>query len=175
MNKPDWHNIKLVILDVDGTLTDGRIAYLPDGSDIKFFNIKDGMGIKLLQEAKIIVAIISAKKSNTAVYRFADLKIKDVYLGAGTKISVYEKLKEKYGLTDREICCVGDDIADIPLFKKCGIGIAVSDAAKEAIKYADVVTRLPGGMGAVREAAELILKNKGIWDNLITEQINLNE
>ncbi|MCK5075106.1 MAG: HAD hydrolase family protein [Calditrichia bacterium] len=163
--------IKLIILDVDGTMTNGKISYSINGSDIKQFDVHDGFGIKLLQDADIRIAIVSSKSSVTIEKRFRELDIEDKYLGISNKLIVYKTLKEKYELTDKQIACVGDDIPDIPILKYVGFAVGVNNAVDEVKQIVDYVTHRDGGFGAIREVAELILKTKGVYQTIIDNKI----
>jgi 3-deoxy-D-manno-octulosonate 8-phosphate phosphatase (KDO 8-P phosphatase) len=158
--------IKLLILDVDGVMTDGRIIMNDLGQEIKYFNVKDGHGLRLLLRAGIHVAIITGRESKTVAHRASDLGIRDVYQGVEDKKSVCEKLLYEKGLLNDEVCCIGDDLPDIPMFECVGFPIAVADATKETRESALYVTRNSGGNGAVREVCELILKARNLWPEI---------
>ena len=169
--KKKCRGIKMLILDVDGTLTNGNIAYSMNGDDIKYFHVHDGFGIKLVQDAGIIVAVISSKSTISLEKRFRELNITDKYLGIANKLMAYQTLKQKYNLEDEQIACMGDDIPDIVLLKHVGFSIAVQNAVDEVKQIADYVTHASGGNGAVREVAEMILKGRGEFENLIEKKI----
>ncbi|MCL4456592.1 MAG: 3-deoxy-manno-octulosonate-8-phosphatase KdsC [Nitrospirae bacterium] len=162
-------NIKLLILDVDGVLTDGRIILDNEGNEFKAFNVRDGHGIKMLEKAGIKTAIITGRHSKVVERRAHELGITEVYQRCHIKSVAYEHLIEKMGLTDRETAYVGDDIVDIPLFMRVGLSVAVADAIEEAKAEAMLVTKNRGGMGAVREVCDLILKSNGKWKEFIDE------
>ena len=155
--------IQLVILDVDGVMTDGRIVMNDLGQEIKFFNVKDGHGIRLLLTAGIDVAIITGRESETVRRRALDLGITTVYQGIKDKESVCKKIMEEKGLEKEQVCCMGDDLPDIPMLRCAGLPVAVADATYETRESALFVTRAQGGYGAVREMCEIILKAKGAW------------
>ena len=155
--------IQLLILDVDGVMTDGRIVMNDLGQEIKFFNVKDGHGIRLLLTAGIDVAIITGRESETVRRRALDLGITTVYQGIKDKESVCKKIMEEKGLEKEQVCCMGDDLPDIPMLRCAGLPVAVADATYETRESALFVTRAPGGYGAVREMCEIILKAKGAW------------
>jgi len=163
--------IKLLILDVDGVLTDGGIIFDSLDREIKVFHVRDGHGIKLLQSAGIIVCIITGRNSDVVSRRAKELSIGDVFQGAKNKADAFEKIKSHYGFSDNEIACMGDDINDIPLFKRVGLPIAVNDSAEELKVYAKYITSKVGGKGAVREVCELILKAQGRWQSIIDEYL----
>ena len=154
---------KLLILDVDGVLTDGRIIMSDRGEEIKCFNVKDGHGLRLLMDAGINVAIITGRKSKTVEHRTRDLGIREVYQGVKDKEALAKELIQHKKLDKEQVCCMGDDLPDLPMFNQVGISIAVADACPELLTEADFVTKNRGGKGAVREVCELILKAHGKW------------
>lgn len=158
--------IKLLILDVDGVMTDGRIVMNDLGQEIKFFNVKDGHGIRLLLKAGIDVAIITGRESETVRRRAADLGIPIVYQGIKDKESVCKKIMEEKRLEKEQVCCMGDDLPDIPMLNCAGLPVAVADATYETRKSAVYITKAPGGYGAVREICEIILKAKDVWPKI---------
>jgi 3-deoxy-D-manno-octulosonate 8-phosphate phosphatase (KDO 8-P phosphatase) len=153
--------IKLLILDVDGVLTDNSLYIDDNGVESKKFNVSDGMGVRLALTSGIEVALISGRFSKATEFRALDLKIKHVYLGKIDKINVYERIKRKLNLKDEQIAYVGDDILDVPVLKKAGLPICVSDANPTTKKFAKLVTKSKGGGGAVREVVDLILSARG--------------
>ena len=161
--------IKLLALDVDGVLTDGKIIFDSTGREIKVFDVQDGFGIVILKEAGFKTAIITARVSQVTAIRAKDLNIDKIYQGVYPKRIAYEKMLRDFKVTDEEVCFVADDIVDIPILKRVGFGVAVANATKETKKVADYVTQKEGGKGAVREVIELILKSQGQWPKLIQE------
>lgn len=156
--------IKLLILDVDGVMTDGRIILDNEGNEIKAFHVRDGHGIKMARMAGIKVAIITGRKSRVVERRALELGIKDVYQKAMNKADTYEKMIKKYDLKDEEVAFIGDDINDLTLLRKVGFSIAVADADAHVRNIVDYVTEISGGRGAVRETIDIILKAQGKWD-----------
>ncbi len=154
--------IKLLILDVDGVLTNNSVYIGSAGIEYKQFNIQDGFGIYLLQKAKIGVALISGRYSKTTDFRAKELEIKIVYNGYTDKAQVLEEIKQKTNLDYSEMAYLGDDYADLPVLRKTGVSIAVKNAIPEVQKVCDYVTENSGGNGAVREVIDLILKAKKI-------------
>lgn len=150
--------IKLIILDVDGVLTDGRIIYDSQGNEYKIFDVQDGYGIELLRKKGIKVAIVSGRSSSIVEKRAHDLGIEDVYQGVNDKTTVLRELLIKYKFNPKDVCAVGDDILDIGLMKRVGLPVAVDNARPEVKKIAKYITDARGGEGAVREVAEMILK-----------------
>lgn len=159
-------NIKLLLLDVDGVLTDGGIVMNDRGEEIKRFDVRDGHGIRLLLRGGIQVGLITGRSSKVVNHRAKDLGIRLVYQRAYDKLEVYEKIKRKLRLTDEEIAYVGDDIVDLPILKRVGLAMAVKDGWPDLKRYVDYVTSNEGGRGAVREIAELLLKAQGKWRDL---------
>jgi 3-deoxy-D-manno-octulosonate 8-phosphate phosphatase (KDO 8-P phosphatase) len=168
---PDWKKralkIRLVLLDVDGVLTDGRITYAGGGEEIKSFDVKDGQGIKLLQEAGIGVGILSSRKSLAVTRRARELGIRTVCQGAKDKGAELRALARREKVSASEIAFLGDDFPDLQVFRRVGLAAAPADGAAEARRAAHFVTRAPGGRGAVREAAEAILKAQGKWAEIV--------
>jgi len=164
--------IKMLILDVDGVLTDGRITYSDDGREYKSFNVKDGHGIKLMMRAGIEVAVITARSSVIVERRCKELGIKHLYQGAITKLVVYEELLGKQGVDPLETAYIGDDVIDLPVLKRVGFSAAPSDGLAEVRAAVDCVTEAPGGGGAAREVIEIILKIQGKWEG-VTERYRL--
>jgi len=152
--------VRLAIFDVDGVLTDGRLFFLPDGSETKIFHARDGMGFRLLRDQGIEIAIISGRESPVVAKRMAALKINFVFQGCDNKLAVYEELLAKLKLTPEQTSYVGDDIIDAPVMRKAGLAVAVADAHHSAIAAAHWVTALPGGLGAVREVCDFLLASQ---------------
>ncbi|MEO2082767.1 MAG: HAD-IIIA family hydrolase [Desulfurobacteriaceae bacterium] len=152
--------IKLIILDVDGVLTDGLITYDSEGREYKSFNVKDGYGIVRARRMGIEIAVVTGRFSSMVEKRCSELGIREVYQGVENKLRIYNYLKEKYDLKDSEIAVMGDDIPDIELLKKAGFSGAPSDAVEEVKKVVNFVSSKPGGHGAVREFIDLILSEK---------------
>jgi 3-deoxy-D-manno-octulosonate 8-phosphate phosphatase (KDO 8-P phosphatase) len=149
--------IKLLILDIDGVLTDGKIYISDDGIETKSFNIQDGLGLVLLLNNKINVAVISGRKSKAAKIRLRELGIKRVYFGIDDKTKILHKLKKELHIKNENIACIGDDIPDFALMQQVGFSIAVANAVKKIRNIADYTTKAKGGDGAIREACEMLL------------------
>ncbi len=155
--------IKLLVLDVDGVLTDGRITYLADGQEIKSFYVQDGLGIKLLQQHGIAVGIISARESLVVAHRARELGIVHVFQAAKNKLESLSNLARKLNLNLEQICFVGDDLPDLAAITHCGLGVAVANAHPSLRSYAQWQTQNNGGAGAVREVCDLLLIAQGLW------------
>ena len=163
--------VKLLLMDCDGVLTDGRITLLPDGDEQKSFHTRDGHGLVLLHRAGINSGIISGRTSSAVERRARDLGIAYVRQGTWDKIVEFEEVLAAAGVEEEEAAFVGDDVTDIPLMQRVGLAVAVADATHETRAAAHYVTALPGGFGAVREVAELILKAQGRWAELMRKYI----
>ena len=161
--------IKLVILDVDGVMTDGRIVIDDNGVESRNFDVKDGMGVVVMMLSGMEVAIITSKKSAAVRRRAEELKIKRFHEGIKKKTEPYEEMLEEMNITDAEVAYVGDDLVDLSMMKLVGLPIAVADAAEDVKKHAAYITRARGGDGAVREVAEMILKAQGKWDEVLSK------
>ena len=153
--------IKLLILDVDGVLTDGTITYTPFGTEVKSFNVKDGFGIVRALKEGLKVALISGRYSSLVEKRFRELGVEEIHQGIEDKMEIYNYLKEKFSLKNSQIAAMGDDIPDIPILKACGVSGAPKDAVPEVRLIVDFVSTKEGGKGAVREFIDFLLKEKG--------------
>jgi 3-deoxy-D-manno-octulosonate 8-phosphate phosphatase (KDO 8-P phosphatase) len=160
-------NIQLLILDVDGVLTDGGIIRDDNGIQIKRFHVRDGAGIVLWRRLGKDVAIITGKESDVVTHRAEELGIQHVYQNAGNKLEAYEQVKEELGVRDNEIAYVGDDLPDLPVMRKVAVPIAVADAVHEVQGVAKHVTKNGGGHGAVRDAIEYLCKEMGLWQQVL--------
>jgi 3-deoxy-D-manno-octulosonate 8-phosphate phosphatase (KDO 8-P phosphatase) len=161
----------MVIIDVDGVLTDGKIIVDAKGEETKNFHVLDGTGIKYLQRAGLDCAIISGRKCAAVEHRLRELGITDVFQGALNKIEAYEQIVAKYNLKDEEVCFIGDDLMDIPVFRRVGFSAAVPDAPQEVKEFATYITKTPGGQGAVREVVEKILKFQDKWATIMARYL----
>ena len=158
--------IRLLILDVDGVMTDGRIIMDDAGREIKNFDVRDGHGIKVLMRYGIDVIIVTGRRSTVVEHRASDLGISEVHQGVTNKLEISDTILRNRSLNYENIAFVGDDIVDIPLLRRVGFSAAVADAAEDVRKCADYVTIKKGGRGAVREVCEVILKVKGEWTDV---------
>lgn len=164
--------IRLLLLDVDGVLTDGSIIYHDNGKETKVFNVKDGLGIRLLIDSGIRVGIVTGRASNALLSRCRNLGIDLIFDGIKDKAAVLNAIVEKTGISPEHMAFIGDDLPDLPLMKLVGVSAAVADANDTTKKYADIITVKKGGYGAVREFCESILKAKGLWENIEEKYIN---
>jgi 3-deoxy-D-manno-octulosonate 8-phosphate phosphatase (KDO 8-P phosphatase) len=163
--------IKVLLMDVDGTMTGGGVTLLsqPDGSalEIKTFDAHDGQGLTLAQAAGLRTGCITGRESAALLRRADEMKMEFIYMKQPLKMPAYEDILRKAGVPDAAVAYVGDDLPDIPLMRRAGLAVAVGDAVPEVKKAAHYTTRAVAGHGAIREAVELILKSKGIWDEMI--------
>jgi 3-deoxy-D-manno-octulosonate 8-phosphate phosphatase (KDO 8-P phosphatase) len=149
--------IRLLVLDVDGTMTDGRLYFGPRGEALKVFHVRDGLGIRRLDAAGVRVAVISGRTSRMVSVRCRELGVDHVIQGAEDKVVAFEKLRKRLKVEASESACVGDDVVDVPLMRAVKLAFAVADAHEDALEAAHVVTTLPGGHGAVREVCDYLL------------------
>jgi 3-deoxy-D-manno-octulosonate 8-phosphate phosphatase (KDO 8-P phosphatase) len=161
--------ITLLLMDCDGVLTDGRIWLFENGEEQKGFHTRDGLGIELWHRAGLKSGIISGRNSSAVERRARGLGMSFVVQGVTEKVQAFTETLAQAGVTNEEVAYIGDDLNDIPLMMRSGLGIAVADAALETRKRAHYVTQLAGGYGAVREVIELILKAQGRWDELTAD------
>ncbi|HBZ50442.1 MAG TPA: phenylphosphate carboxylase subunit delta [Halieaceae bacterium] len=162
-----FKNLQLLALDVDGVLSDGRLYYTDQGEEFKSFNIRDGLGIKLLQRAGITVAIITGRTSAMVTRRAAELGIAHVVQGREDKLEALQDLCGNLKIDLSNVAYMGDDLPDRRAIMAVGLGATVADAASDVAAIADWQSRLPGGQGAVRELAEAWLRSLDLWDALI--------
>lgn len=155
--------IELLLLDVDGVLTDGGVVYLDDGRELKRFHVRDGSGLKLWRAAGKRAAIVSGRTSPAVERRAAELGIAPVLQGRDDKRGALEEVLRLTGFAPEQVCAIGDDLPDVPVLRACGLAVAVRDACPEARDAAHYVTAVPGGRGAVRDAVEWLLKLQGRW------------
>jgi 3-deoxy-D-manno-octulosonate 8-phosphate phosphatase (KDO 8-P phosphatase) len=153
--------IRLVAFDVDGVLTDGRLYYSETGDTMKAFDVRDGMGMKLLQDAGITLAIITSRRAPSVALRAQDLGIRHVQQGVANKRSGFDALLGELAMAPEEAAFMGDDLVDLPVFRHCGFAVTVADAPALLKRHADYVTRAAGGRGAVREFSEMLLHSRG--------------
>ena len=161
--------IKLLLLDVDGVLTDGHIIYNDNGSETKEFHAKDGLGLKLLMDAGIQVGIVTGRTSEAMVHRCKNLGITLIFDQVRDKAKALEHVMDQTKMLADEIAFIGDDLPDLPIMRRVGLPIAVRDAHEIVLGSSEIVTSAKGGAGAVREICEAILKAKGLWEKTINQ------
>lgn len=159
--------IKILVVDVDGVLTDGRIIVDSRGQEIKNFYVQDGFGLVAARRVGLKTAILTARTSKPVEHRAKDLQFDKVYQGAYPKLKAYEKMLKELRLRDEEVCFVGDDIPDLQVLKRVGFAVTVPHAPVEIKRVANYVTKTEAGRGAVREVIELILKTQGKWKKVL--------
>ena len=167
MNPRIFADIKLLLLDVDGVLTTGQIIYSGDSIETKIFNVKDGLGIRMLQSAGIAVGIVTGRTSEALHTRCRDLGITMIYDGVKKKGQILNEILAATGCRSTEIAFMGDDLPDISLMRKVGVSVAVADGHDAVKNAARIITRRAGGMGAVREVCEMILDDKQLLEKMI--------
>lgn len=165
--KEKARKIKLLLLDVDGVLTDGRIIYDSRGRDMKLFDVHDGLGVYVLRKAGIKTVLITAKGSRAIGPRARDMQVEEVFENISPKTDVLDRILKKHKVDISEVCFVGDDLVDLCLMKRVGFPVAVFNACPEIKQAASYITLKEGGRGAVREVAEVILKAQGRWDETL--------
>jgi 3-deoxy-D-manno-octulosonate 8-phosphate phosphatase (KDO 8-P phosphatase) len=159
--------IRLILLDVDGVLTDGRIHLGGGEEDARAFYVRDGLGIRMGQEAGLSFGIVSGRRSEVVARRAAELKITEVHQGVLDKAEVFDGIVQKSGVSTESVCFVGDDVIDLPAMRRAGLAAAPSDADPETRRFAHYVTEREGGRGAVREVVDLVLRASGRWDDVM--------
>lgn len=167
ITKAAFKNIELLVLDIDGVMTDGSLIINQDGSESKIFSSLDGHGIRLWKRAGKKVAFLSGRNSEPVNHRAEQLEVDYVLQDCFDKLGELKKLIDLSGISAEKIACIGDDLPDLPVIRYVAFGAATANAVDEIKQYADYVTGAKGGRGAVREVIELILKESGIWQNLI--------
>lgn len=162
-----FKKVKLLVLDVDGVLTQGEIIYDNRGHELKIFNVKDGLGVFILAKLGIKVILLSARNSPILKKRAKDMHVTQVIGGILPKENALPKLLEKYDVSTEEICFIGDDLIDLAFMQKVGLGVAVADATIDLRNHADYITQKAGGKGAVREIVDLIIQSKDLKEEAL--------
>jgi 3-deoxy-D-manno-octulosonate 8-phosphate phosphatase (KDO 8-P phosphatase) len=169
LNEPDPASkeklkpIRLLLMDVDGVLTDGSITYTEDDTETKRFYARDGLGIQMLHRHDIRTGVVTGRSSSALLRRLRELEIRHIYADVRDKEQVLDRITADTGCRLSEIAFIGDDLVDLPVFQKIAVGIAVSDAHAIIREHADIITAAAGGRGAVREVCEMLLQAKGLW------------
>jgi len=158
--------IKMLLLDVDGVLTDGRVIINDSGEETKAFDVRDGHGLKLLQRAGLEVGIITGRSSRVVAHRMGELGIELVYQGVKNKREPFDEILDRFQLSPQQVAYVGDDVVDLPILRRVGFAATVADACPDLFDLVDFVSSRPGGRGAVREICEMLLKAQGRWAEL---------
>lgn len=164
--------VKLILFDVDGVLTDGRVLIHADGSESKSFGIRDGIGMVWAQRAGITIGFLSARTSPTTPHRAAQLGVTLVYHGVTSKLATYEQILSDLALTDRDVAYMGDDVVDLAVLGRAGLSAAPADAVDEVRARVDWVSRARAGDGAAREMIELVLRAQNLWDQVVASYVS---
>ena len=159
--------IRLVLMDVDGVMTDGSILYMGDGNEVKAFHAQDGVGIKMAQRVGLEIGVITGRQSAAVERRCAELGIDEVHQGDWKKRRIFEEILSRRDIAAEAVAFIGDDLVDLPVLRRVGFSATVADARDEIRDVCDVVCELPGGRGAVREILEAIIKAQGRWDEVL--------
>ncbi len=162
-------HIKLLLMDADGVLTDGSISYTGDGMQTMTFNVKDGLGLRMVQKAGIVAGVVTGRKSDALSRRMRELGISLFFDGVSDKGRLLEEILRQTGFLAEETAFIADDLADMSIMKKVGVPIAVADAVPVIQSCAVIVTEKPGGKGAVREICDAILQAKGVWTDAVAQ------
>ncbi len=161
--------VKLLVLDIDGVLTDGRIIYGNYGDEIKNFDVNDGLGIFLIKKAGMKCVVLTAKGSRVVTKRAKELRVDRVYQNFHYKAKALKRICRRFKISEEEICFIGDDLIDIPVLKRVGLAVCPPNAMEEVKPFVHLITEKTGGRGAVREVCDFLLKAQGKWD-LVTEK-----
>lgn len=159
--------VTVLLLDVDGVLTDGRIVYAEHGDELKCFDVQDGAGLVFWHRVGLKSAIITSRKSRMVKRRATELRVNFLAQGRLLKLPAYEQLLKKLGVSDEQVCAVGDDLMELPMLRRVGFAVAVRNAVDEVKQVSHYVTQRFGGKGAVREVIDLLLKANGLWDQVL--------
>ena len=159
--------VSLVLMDVDGVMTDGGILFIDSGSEGRIFDAKDGVGIWLLRRAGLPTGVISGRTSPAVRRRARELGMSEIHLKVRDKLAAYEEILGRRGLRDESVCFIGDDVVDLPVLRRAGLAVAPADAHPRVRREADIVTVAPGGKGAIREVADLILESQEGMDRVL--------
>ena len=162
-------HITLLVMDVDGVLTDGRITYAEYGDELKSFHVQDGAGLVYWHRAGLKSAIITSRKSRLVHRRAKELSVHMLAQGSPLKLPVFERLLKKFHVTESQVCAIGDDLPELAILRRVGFSVAVANAVSDIKAQCHYVTHRTGGHGAVREVIELILKAKGLWEPILSE------
>ena len=167
--------VELILMDVDGVLTDGRILLITDGrgrvNEVKMFDVQDGVGITFVHRVGLRTGIITGRNSESAAFRAKELGMEIVEQGTWNKLETYEKVRKAVGLEDQQIAFIGDDLQDLPILRRAGFAVGVANARPEVKEVCHLVTECKGGRGAVREALEFILRAQGKWEKIMARYL----
>ena len=164
---PCARRICLLLMDVDGVLTDGRITFIEGAAEAKTYDVKDGIGLSIARRMGLRTGVLSGRGGAAVVRRAEELGLHEVHLRVRDKLQAYDRIVRRLKLSDAQVCYIGDDLTDLPVLGRVGMPVAVADARPEVLRRALFVTRDPGGCGAVREVVDAILKAQGKWNEVI--------
>ena len=164
---PRARNVAIILMDVDGVLTDGGLSFLEGSAESKTYDVKDGVGLWIARRAGLRTGIISGRGGASVLRRAEELRLDEIHLKVNDKLQAYQRILKKQKLSDAEVCYMGDDLTDLPVLRRAGMPVAVADAHPELIRRVPFVTRAPGGRGAVREAIDAILRAQGRWREVL--------
>ena len=159
--------VSVLLIDVDGVLTDGRIVYAEYGDELKFFDVQDGAGLVFWHRMGLKSAIITSRQSRLVKRRAKELRVDFLVQGALLKLPAYERLLKRFRVTDEQVCAIGDDLMELPILLRVGLAVAVPNAVDDVKRVCHYTTSRAGGQGAVREVIDLVLKAKGLWDQVM--------
>ena len=159
--------VKLILMDADGVLTDGKIVFFSGGNEAKMFDSKDGVGIRLAQKAGLKTGVISGRESEALLRRCEELGMDEIHQRVFEKLGTYEEILARLGLTDAECCFIGDDLVDAPVLKRVGLPVGVADGHPALEPLLAFVTARGGGSGAVRETIDMVIRAQGKWDEVV--------
>ena len=159
--------VSVLLMDVDGVLTDGRIVYADYGDELKCFDVQDGAGLVFWNRAGLKSAIISARESRMVKRRAKEMRVDFLAQRQLLKLPAYQRMLKRFRVSDEHVCAISDDLMELPILRRVGLAVAVPNAVEEVKQAAHYITRRPGGKGAVREVVEVILKSKGLWDQVL--------
>jgi 3-deoxy-D-manno-octulosonate 8-phosphate phosphatase (KDO 8-P phosphatase) len=158
--------VRMILMDVDGVLTDGSLVYMPDGGEAKAFHARDGAGIKLAQRAGLMIGIISGRESLATLRRAEELGLDEIHQHVSDKQATFDEMLARRGFSDDQVCFIGDDVVDVSVMKRVGLPAAPADAHPTVLEHAALVTQHCGGRGAVREVIDLILRAQEKWNDV---------
>lgn len=164
---PRARRVAIILMDVDGVLTDGGLSFIEGASESKTYDVKDGVGLWIARRAGLRTGIISGRGGDSVARRAGELRLDEVHLKVADKLQAYRQILKRHKLSDREACYMGDDLTDLPVLGRAGVPVAVADAHPDVIRRVPFVTRAPGGRGAVREVVDAILKAQGRWREVL--------
>jgi len=165
--RPIARRIELILMDVDGVLTDGGISFIDADRESRTYDVKDGVALWVARRLGLHTGVISGRASAAVLRRARELRMDEVHLKTHDKLAVYDRILRRRGLDDAQVCYIGDDLIDLPVLSRAGMAVAVADAHAEVLRRARFVTRAPGGHGAIREVVDAIVRARGEWQTVL--------